>query len=225
MHPEQITKFKLQLEAKKRDLVHTILQLEDNGLRAALSNTTGELSAYDNHPADLGSETFERGKDLGLRDNERVLLRSVEHALDKIHQGTYGRCDTCGAEIATERLEALPWATQCKKCQEESEQIDVTPRPLEEDSLAPPFHRSFLDSDRVDSVGYDGEDAWQDVARYGSSDTPQDIPGTYDYKALFLNSNEHQGIVDLADAIPNEPGSTSNHARKRRQIEEKETGR
>ena len=224
MRPEQVTKFKSQLEAKKDDLVHTIVQLEDNGLRAALTNATGELSAYDNHPADLGSETFERGKDLGLRDNERVLLRSVERALDKIHQGTYGRCDNCGAEIAIGRLEALPWATQCRECQEESEQPDATPRPLEEESLEPPFHRSFLDSDRFDSVGYDGEDAWQDVARYGSSDTPQDIPGSYDYKALFANSNEHQGIVDLADAIPNEPGSTSQHARKRR-IEEKQTGR
>lgn len=224
MHPKKLAKFKSRLEAQKQDLVNTILQLEDNGLRAALSNTTGELSAYDNHPGDLGSETFERGKDLGLKDNERILLRNVERALDKIHQGTYGRCDSCGAEIATERLEALPWATQCMKCQEESEQTDVTPRPLEEDSLAPPFHRSFLDSDSVDSVGYDGEDAWQDVARYGSSDSPQDIPGSYDYKALFLNSNEHQGIVDLADAIPNEPGSTSQHARKR-QREEKQTGR
>ncbi|HWR44762.1 TraR/DksA C4-type zinc finger protein [Sporomusa sp.] len=224
MHPETITKFKLQLDAKKRDLVHTILKLEDNGLRSALSNTTGELSSYDNHPADLGSETFERGKDLGLRDNERVLLSSVERALEKIHNGTYGRCDHCGAEISPERLEALPWATQCIDCQESLEQTDVTPRPLEEESLEPPFHRSFLDSAKFEFVGYDGEDALQDVARYGSSDTPQDIPGSYNYKALFPNSNEHQGIVDLADAIPNEPGSTSHHAR-RRQKEEKQTGR
>ncbi|SMC56120.1 TraR/DksA C4-type zinc finger protein [Sporomusa malonica] len=215
MRPEQLTKFKSQLEAKKHDLIHTIIELEDNGLRSALSNTTGELSTYDNHPADLGSETFERGKDLGLRDNERVLLSSVERALEKIHLGTYGRCDHCGAVIPAERLEALPWATQCIGCQEHFEQTDVTPRPLEEESLEPPFHRSFLDSARFEFVGYDGEDALQDVARYGSSDTPQDIPGSYDYKALFPNSNEHQGIVDLADAIPNEPGSTSRHARKR----------
>ncbi|MDF2569962.1 MAG: dksA [Sporomusa sp.] len=217
MRPEQLKKFKSQLEDKKNDLVHTILQLEDNGLRSALSNTTGELSTYDNHPADLGSETFERGKDLGLQDNERVLLSSVERALEKIHHGTYGRCDHCGAEISVERLNALPWATQCMDCQEDSEQTDVTPRPLEEEALEPPFHRSFLDSARFEFVGYDGEDALQDATRYGSSDTPQDIPGSYDYKALFPNSNEHQGIVDLADAIPNEPGSTSHHARKRQE--------
>lgn len=224
MHPTQLVKFKAQLETKKQELNHVIMQLEDNGLNAAVSNTTGELSTYDNHPADLGSETFERGKDLGIKDNERVLLSSVEHALEKIHLGTYGRCDRCGAEIATERLEALPWASQCKKCQEHSEQTDVTPRPLEEEALEPPFHRTFLDSARFDFVGYDGEDALQDVMRFGSSDTPQDIPGSYDYKALFPNSNEHQGIVDLADAIPYEPASASRHSSKR-QKEAEQTGR
>ncbi|MBP2635668.1 MAG: dksA [Firmicutes bacterium] len=224
MHPKQAAKFKAQLEGKKQDLTHTILQLEDNGLNAALSNTTTELSSYDNHPGDLGSETFERGKDLGIKDNERIILKSVERALEKIHLGTYGRCDSCGCEIATERLEALPWANQCKKCQEKLEQTDVTPRPLEEEFLEPPFHRTFLDSASFDFVGYDGEDTLQDVMRYGSSDTPQDIPGSYDYKALFPNSNEHQGIVDLADAIPSEPASASQHIRKR-QTEEKQTGR
>lgn len=220
MHPKQVRKFKARLEAKKSDLVNTILKLEDNGLRAAVANTTGELSSYDNHPADMGSETFERGKDLGLQDNERVLLSSVERALEKVRHGSYGRCDRCGGEIAFERLDAIPWATQCMKCQQASEQTDVTPRPLEEESLEPPFHRSFLDSARFEFVGYDGEDAIQDALRYGSSDSPQDIPGAYDYKALFPNSNEHQGIVDLADTIPNQPGSTSHHAQRRKKQEE-----
>jgi len=224
VHPKQIADFKQQLQAKKHDLMQTILKLEDNGLSSAMSSTTGELSAYDNHPADLGSETFERSKDLGIKDNERVLLNNVEQALKKIDRGTYGRCDHCGGMIATDRLEALPWATQCMECQQNTDQPDSTPRPLEEEIIAPPFHRTFLDSDRVESVGYDGEDALQDVLQFGSSDTPQDIPGSYDYKALFPNSNEHQGIVDLADAIPTQPGSTDLHDKKR-QHENKQTGR
>jgi len=40
--------------------------------------------------------------------------------------------------------------------------------------------------------------------KFGSSDTPQDIPGTDDYQALFPNSNEHQGLVEKTDAIPNQ---------------------
>ena len=177
----------------------------------------------------MGSETFERGKDIGLQDNERVLLSSVERALEKIHHGTYGRCDRCGEQIPEARLDALPWATQCIRCQEESEEPDVTPRPLEEEALEPPFHRSFLDSARFEFVGYDGEDALQDALKYGSSDTPQDIPGSYDYKAIFPNSNEHHGIVDLADTIPDAPGSTSSHIdirqnKKEAKNKEKQTG-
>ncbi|MGL5511666.1 MAG: TraR/DksA C4-type zinc finger protein, partial [Sporomusa sp.] len=146
MHPKQIADFKQRLQAKKHDLMQTILKLEDNGLSSAMSSTTGELSAYDNHPADLGSETFERSKDLGIKDNERVLLNNVEQALRKIDRGTYGRCDHCGGMITADRLEALPWATQCMECQQNTDQPDSTPRPLEEEIIAPPFHRTFLDS-------------------------------------------------------------------------------
>ncbi|QDR80694.1 TraR/DksA C4-type zinc finger protein [Sporomusa termitida] len=222
MHPGQLAAFKTRLTAKKAELAHTLQRLEATGLNSALSGTTGELSTYDNHPADLGSETFERSKDLGLHDNEQVLLSNVERALEKIHNGTYGRCDHCGAEIAPARLEAQPWATQCIHCQENLEKTAIAGRPLEEEALAPPFQRSFLDADTLGSVGYDGEDALQAVARYGSSDTPQDIPGSTNYKALFPNSNEHLGMVEPADAIPSEPDSASHQARKR---QKKETGR
>lgn len=222
MHSKLLAESKARLIAKKQELIETILQLEDDGLRSALANTTGELSSYDNHPADLGSETFERSKDVGLRDNERVLLSNVEHALEKIHQGTYGRCDRCGSQISQERLAALPWATQCIECQQQVDQNAVTPRPLEEIILTPPFKKNFLDSASCDFVGYDGEDALQEVMRYGSSDTPQDVPGAKDYESVFLNSDEHHGIVELTDAIPIEPGSTGRHA-SRRQRHEKQT--
>jgi DnaK suppressor protein len=43
-------------------------------------------------------------------------LRDVERALAKLDEGTYGRCDACGAEIARERLEAIPWAVRCIGC-------------------------------------------------------------------------------------------------------------
>ena len=119
-----------------------------------------------------------------------------------------GVCEDCGGTIPGDRLKALPWASQCIECQRQDDIPDPTPRPLEEESLAPPFHRTFLDSAKFDNVGFDGEDALQSVLRSGSSDSPQDIPGAYDYKALWPNSNEHQGIVDRTDAIPYEPSHT-----------------
>ena len=43
-------------------------------------------------------------------------LRDVERALVKLGEGSYGTCDACGAEIPSERLEAIPWAVLCVSC-------------------------------------------------------------------------------------------------------------
>lgn len=208
MDARKLEHFRDRLEGEKAGLVREIARLEETGIGDTMSDSVGELSAYDNHPGDLGDVLFERGKDIALRDNAHVLLEEVEAALDKIAAGTYGVCEKCGGAIGGGRLEALPWATHCIDCQRLDEVEDPTPRPVEEEILEPPFHRTFLDSARSAFTGFDGEDSLQAVLRYGSSDSPQDIPGSYDYKALFPNSNEHQGIVDRADAIPAEPGQS-----------------
>lgn len=208
MDARQLHEYRQELEETKERLVQEISRLEETGIGDTMSDSVGELSVYDNHPADLGDELFERSKDTALRDNAHVLLEEVEAALGKMAAGTYGVCEKCGRLIGEERLDALPWATHCIACQRRDEVQDVTPRPVEEELLEPPFHRTFLDTARFDFVGFDGEDALQAVLKYGSSDSPQDIPGSYDYKALFPNSNEHQGIVDRVDAIPAETGHT-----------------
>jgi YteA family regulatory protein len=203
LNSETLTKFKHRLEREKKRLQLQISKIESSGLGEAMQGSLGELSVYDNHPADIGDELFERSKDIALRDNENILLEDVKTALNKIHNHSYGVCDKCGQEIASERLEAIPWASQCLKCQQETESTDITaPRPIEEDLLSPPFERSFLDSDSRDFVGFDGEDSLQSVLRYGSSDSPQDIPGAKNYKKLFPNSDEHQGLVEWTDVIP-----------------------
>lgn len=204
MKPEKLKHFVGKLREEKDRLIKQIGRIEQTGLASAMGDSLSELSTYDNHPADIGDELFERSKDLALRDNAHVMLESVETALERVKTGAYGKCTHCGKEIEEARLEVIPWASQCIHCKKQ-EELDVTPRPLEEAVLAPPFHRTFLDTAEFDNVGFDGEDSWQAVARYGSSDTPQDIPGSYDYKALWANSNnEHQGIVDMADFIPND---------------------
>jgi len=203
-----VEKLRQRLLAEKDRLISAISRLEETGIGDTMADSVGELSMYDNHTADVGDVMFERSKDVALRDNEHVLLEEIEAALDKINDGTYGVCTDCGRPIDSERLEALPWATRCMDCQQERDHVDPTPRPLEEEVLAPPFHRTFLDTGQSDFVGFDGEDALQSVLKWGSSDTPQDIPGSYDYKALWPNSNEHQGLVDPADSIPVETRNT-----------------
>ena len=202
MDKTMLAVFTARLMKDKERLKEQITGLEETGLGDTMADSIGELSVYDNHPADLGDEMFERSKDIAIRDNAHLLIEATEAALDRIESGTYGICQSCGGDIPLARMEAMPSAARCVTCQQKADSDGRSPRPLEEDALQPPFHRTFLDTAQFESVGYDGEDALQDVLRYGSSDTPQDIPGTYDYKALFPNSNEHQGIVERTDAIP-----------------------
>src|SRR5699024_9723026 len=50
----------------------------------------GELSNYDNHPADTGTELFERGKDIALHQHREKELEDINEALHAIEEGTYG---------------------------------------------------------------------------------------------------------------------------------------
>ena len=66
--------------------------------------------------AAAASQVFEQQRDLALRDRERIELGRVEVALRALDNGTYGRCTSCGNEIARERLEAIPWVATCIDC-------------------------------------------------------------------------------------------------------------
>ena len=72
-----------------------------------------ELSDLGQHQADLGTETFEREKDLSILEQVEAELGDVEHALRRLDEGTYGSCEACGKSIGDARLEAMPAARFC----------------------------------------------------------------------------------------------------------------
>jgi RNA polymerase-binding protein DksA len=71
--------------------------------------------------ADAGSKTFEREQELSIANNRRDLMRQVERALERIDNGTYGRCESCGEPIPKPRLQAFPSATLCVRCKQREE--------------------------------------------------------------------------------------------------------
>ena len=81
----------------------------------------GELSAIDQHQADVGTETFNRERDLSILEQVEAELADVAHALRRLDDGTYGTCEVCGREIPEERLEALPATRLCLEHQAEAE--------------------------------------------------------------------------------------------------------
>gem|GEM_PF-912686 len=96
---------------EERDRVSGLI----DGLRAELGDTpeneeVGELAAYDQHPADLASETFEREKDLSILEGLESTLAEIEAALHRIDEGTWGTDEETGESIDPARLEANPAA-------------------------------------------------------------------------------------------------------------------
>ena len=77
--------------------------------------------AADQHPADMGTETFELEKDMSIRNNVEAELADVERALRRVDDGTYGVCESCGRKIPVQRLEAMPGARFCIKDQSRAE--------------------------------------------------------------------------------------------------------
>ena len=88
----------------------------------------------------------------------------------------------------------------CVECKDLMEHFDPPrSRPIEEELLDPPFYRTFTDDS--DNVVFDGEDTWQKVARYGTSNTPQDVPGAITSDDAYYDADERQGEVGWGDGI------------------------
>lgn len=204
MNQKSLRHFQQKLREEKKKLEEQVDSFNSGGLRESLLESTQELSRYDNHPGDLGTEEFERSKDLALRDNARIQLQKIDDALESIREGTYGYCRRCGREIPRERLEAIPETTLCLECREEMEGAgDINRRPIEEQVILPPFGGQFSDPrqkhpDEEEAIMYDGEDTWQALARTAEH-ASESRSGAY-FGPMDLD--EDQGYVEAIEGIP-----------------------
>ena len=103
-----------RLQAIQADLAVVREESEEDSIQ--------ELSSHAQHQADLGTETFDREKDLSILDQVEADLADIEHALRRLDDGTYGTCEACGKPIGDERLEAMPAARFCLDDQALAEQ-------------------------------------------------------------------------------------------------------
>ena len=96
------------------------LQLEEQAFRSTQSEVSGEVRA-DENPAEAGTATFEREKHLSIANNVQDLIDKSNKALEKIEEGSYGICESCGRPISPDRLKALPHALMCIECKKAEE--------------------------------------------------------------------------------------------------------
>ncbi|MEW6274563.1 MAG: TraR/DksA C4-type zinc finger protein [Bacillota bacterium] len=202
MEHGQLAMFRQRLEKEKKQMEERICSLNETGLGEAMSDSLGELSLYDNNPADIGSELFERSKDFALRENVRLRLRAIEEALAKIAAGTYGVCELCGAQIPLERLNAVPHTTTCYYCRRQTEKSpDQSTRPVEEEVIEEVYNQSF--DEAIGNAEYDLEDTWQDLARFTEHAEQADAGAYYGENELAI---EDRGYVEEVENIPYEIG-------------------
>jgi RNA polymerase-binding protein DksA len=71
--------------------------------------------------ADAGAMTFEREHEISVANNAREMLIQNLHALERLDDGTYGICESCGNPIGKLRLQAAPRATLCMPCKMKQE--------------------------------------------------------------------------------------------------------
>ena len=87
----------------------------------AIFDAGNELSSFDQHPGDSGTETFEMEKNVSLLEQVDDELAEVEAAVQRLDRGTYGTCQACGRPIGDDRLEALPATRFCVEDQAKAE--------------------------------------------------------------------------------------------------------
>jgi DnaK suppressor protein len=71
---------------------------------------------FDEESGEGDTLAVERERDLALSAQARAAIEQIDAAVEKIHNGTYGRCENCGTTIPKERLKALPYAALCVTC-------------------------------------------------------------------------------------------------------------
>ncbi|MFI2858355.1 TraR/DksA C4-type zinc finger protein [Paenibacillus sp. JSM ZJ436] len=151
-------------------------RLSDESLR----ESTGELSSADNHPGDIGTETFERSRDLAIDESLTQEQDDIENAFERMEKGTYGTCAECGQDIPYERLEAIPYTAYCVEHTPEQNRSDR--RPAEEEVITTPPGGAGIHRQQAEGK-FDDAGAWDSVEQYGTATSPaMDVePGEDDY--------------------------------------------
>lgn len=195
MDKERVEYFKKKLNLEKDRVYNLLYQMEENETINSNSAMSTELSVYDNHPADIATEMFDKERGMAFKENEISIIKKIDDALSSIHEGTYGKCKMCGKEIVAERLEFIPYAQFCVECQNEvndSRPAEKHNRPLEEYIIGYPFGYGHNDYDKDREVGFDAEDSLQAVDKFNRLED-----------SLEWYTDADPSVVDPMDRISN----------------------
>lgn len=121
MPSKLLKKYKVLLLKERETIGGGISHITEEALKTSQRDASGDLSGYSYHMADMATDNYEREFSLGRASDEQNLLYTIDEALKRIGDGTYGGCLQCGKPISKKRLDALPHTELCIDCQTTNE--------------------------------------------------------------------------------------------------------
>lgn len=115
MRKKEIEHFKKILTAQLEELLE---QADDT-----VSGMTAPKENFPD-PTDRASLEADRNFLLRIRDRESKLIKKIKKTLERIENGTFGVCESCGENISTKRMKARPVTTQCIECKTKEEALE-----------------------------------------------------------------------------------------------------
>lgn len=119
-----LEKFRRVLLTTKKRIRGDYDTLRNTHLRSSQRDSTGDLSGYSMHMADVGTDTYDREFGLSVVTSEGNTLYAIDEALGRIEAKTYGKCEGCDCRIKLTRLKAVPWASLCINCKKKLEKAN-----------------------------------------------------------------------------------------------------
>jgi RNA polymerase-binding transcription factor DksA len=126
MTKSELEPFRNQLQQLDRQLRLDADTLADEAFHTTDAMDSMAMGNLSNIPVE---DREERGADnycvettVGLVENVDARLREVNAALERIDDGTFGKCEECAQELSIDRLQAVPFARRCVKCARAAQQ-------------------------------------------------------------------------------------------------------
>lgn len=186
--------FLKRLLEEKEKITDIIYKMKNDEELGSMDKYYTELSFYDNHPADLGTEMFMMEHDKGLLNKLNDALYEIETSIEELESNKYGLCSICGEKINEERLELIPYTKLCIDCSKKKAPLDekMDYRPEEEDGISP-FSKGYDEGNE-----FDREDSYQEVARFNRIANDPSFATGDDMGVL---DEEGSGVVEEVERI------------------------
>ena len=110
MDKKKVKTYRDKLLARRESLFSQVTEAE-------MSSRERDLEATQD-PADMAANAYTKELLISMSANDRKLLQLIDEALERVERGEYGECVNCGEPLTEKRLDAVPWARYCLKCQD-----------------------------------------------------------------------------------------------------------